>query len=84
MKELKIFFLNVRSLMCHIQDVQTEFLEGSADIFAVGETWLHSNIGDSLINTDGYNFIRLDRQTKRPSGATKSGGGIGVYLKEIF
>lgn len=83
-KGFKILYLNVRSLLRHIEEIQADFLNGCADIFAVGETWLHANIDDSLIQSDGYNFIRLDRQTKRPSGTIKAGGGVGVYLKSSY
>lgn len=54
----------------------------SIDIFTVSETWLTHNTEDKLTSIANYSLLRHDRQTLRPNGTTKSGGGLGVYYKK--
>jgi len=45
------------------------------DIIFLTETWLHSEISDTLINISNYKLLRDDRVNKR-------GGGVCVYINE--
>lgn len=83
-KGLKILHLNVRSLIKHIEEVRKDLLDGTGDIVILSESWLHSNVSDSLLHVDGYKCLRLDRQAEGACGRTKRGGGICVYLKDTL
>ena len=55
-------------------------LEGSnVDIFTLSETWLHDKVDSSMVNIQGYNTFRQDRDS---SGSVKRrGGGLITYVK---
>lgn len=72
----------MRSLIKHMEEVRVELLEGTGDIVILSESWLHSNVSDSLLHVDGYNCLRFDRQAEVAQGLVKKGGGICVYLKD--
>lgn len=46
------------------------------DIVFITETWLHSEISDSLISPSNYNLFRCDRKTR--------GGGIVLLASKTF
>lgn len=81
-KGIKIIHLNSRSVLQHFEELHSVFLDGSIEIAILTESWLHSNCADTLIGVHGYTLHRLDRQVTTPSGATKKGGGIVVYVKD--
>lgn len=83
-KGQKLVHLNIRSLLANIEEVRSDLLDGSIDIVALSETWLHSQCSDSLLQVPNYNLFRHDRLTKVPNGKTKRGGGIAVYIKTDF
>lgn len=68
--------------MAHFEEIKHEFLDGSIDILAVSESWLHQNVGDNLINAPGYVVKRLDRSVKNWNGSIKSGGGVCVFHRD--
>ena len=80
----KIALLNVRSLVQKINQLRLDIPNSGFDIFTVSETWLNANTEDRLATITNYNLIRLDRQTARPDGSTKSGGGVGIYHKDTL
>ena len=47
------------------------------DILAITETFLHTNMDDSHLSFNGYNFYRADREGT-------DGGGVGVYVRNDF
>ena len=51
----KLSFLNVRSLKRHKEDVQKDDFIMSADIFALGETWLEKDQPISFTRFKEYN-----------------------------
>lgn len=81
MKGLKLLHVNIRSMLAHWEEVESTFLDGSLDVVAFTETWLHANCDDNLFHVNGFNFFRLDRRTVTHSGLTKRGGGICVFVK---
>lgn len=83
-KGIKIFHVNIRSLLQKFDEVYATLLNGNLDIVIFTETWLHKNVSDSLIQVDGFNLYRLDRQVTGPSGNCKRGGGICIYVKNEF
>lgn len=84
LKGVKIVHLNIRSLLCHVDELKYEFLDGSFDIVILSETWLHGLVADSLICCDDYNLLRLDRQAINPKGGHKTGGGLSIYVKDCY
>lgn len=84
LKGLKLVHANIRSLLCHFDEAKVDLLDGSFDIVVFSESWLHENVTDNLITTKGYNLFRLDRNvTGNLRGRTK-GGGLCIYVKDIY
>lgn len=69
-KGQKIIFLNTRSLINHISELQTEFNRTKFTALGFCETWLNNIILSGLINIEGYRLTRIDRLGK------KRGGGL--------
>ena len=46
------------------------------DIFCVCETWLSSDLPDSLLCTDSYTVIRYDRGSR--------GGGVALFFRNCI
>ena len=68
--------MNVRSLSKHFNDLSeyVSTLNMSFSIIGVSETWLNKS-NEHLFNIPGFNFISNIRQHK-------SGGGVGLYIKD--
>ena len=75
-KNLKILHLNVRSLPCHFDEVQSFVHSQKADIFAVTESWLDSSVPDCEVSLSDYHLYRCDR--------SRSGGGVAVYVADYL
>ena len=69
--QLKVGFLNIRSLLPSIQEIRALIVEHCFDIFLIAETWLHAGISDDLIKLEGFRLYRRDRPTR--------GGGLCIY-----
>lgn len=52
-KGVKLVYLNVRSLLRHIDELRVTLLDGSFDVIIFGESWLNQNVANSLIRCDG-------------------------------
>lgn len=78
---MKVLHLNCRSLLPKWDEINLTLLSSGFDVLVLSETWLHSNISDSLIHNKNYNLIRLDRKVTLPSGITKKGGGLCMYIR---
>nr|CAH7734072.1 unnamed protein product [Callosobruchus chinensis] len=50
--------------------------EANYDAFCLSETWLNNNINDNVIQINGYNVYRQDRDTR--------GGGLCIYVKSKY
>ena len=77
----KLVFWNVRSIWNKLDIVKQHISSITFHFFGLVETWLKPNILDNLISIPGYNLLRSDRQTQRPDGQAKRGGGIVIYCK---
>ena len=79
LKNLKMAHLNIRSLRnrSHFIQVKNLVSENDFDILTLSETWLNGSVDNSEISIPGYTIKRLDRQNK-------TGGGICVFIKEIY
>ena len=54
------------------------YLSTNYDIFTISESWLDSTVYDADIHIPGYTTFRQDR------GTHKRGGGLVVYIKNIY
>ena len=68
--------------MHKINQIRLDLPISDIDVFSVSETWLSSTVEDRLISVPGYKFIRWDRLTRKQNGQTKTGGGLGIYVKQ--
>lgn len=83
-KRLKFVHVNIRNLLANLEEVKTDFLDGSLDIIALSETWLHAQCSSNLLQVANCNLIRSDGSIKASNGKIKRGGGIAVYIKTEF
>jgi len=66
--------MNCRSLLPKIDELKLLCSNYNPNFIFCNETWLHSNIPDSLIEIGNYNLIRIDR-------AMKKGGGLCIFYR---
>lgn len=70
---INIGYINVRSVLPKVEQVQHFLTDHNIHILGVGETWLDNTVTDHEINIDGYTSIRNDRN--------RHGGGVMFYIK---
>ena len=76
---------NARSLRNKIDELRImakvcfEYRESC--LLVVTETWLHTDISDSLIDLEGFSVVRADRGE---TSGKKCGGGIGVFINDRY
>ena len=75
---VKVSFANVQSIVSKRDEFKAIMAITEPDIMAITETWTHDEIGNEILNVDGYEMIsRHDRNdTERGRG-----GGIIIYAK---
>lgn len=69
-KGQRIIFLNVRSIMSNLSQIQADFKTSNILALALCETWLSKSTLSGLINLEGFTIARQDRDTN------KKGGGV--------
>jgi ribonucleases P/MRP protein subunit RPP40 len=74
---LGCFYVNARSIMNKVDELQLYVEEEKPDIIGITETWVFEDVLDSEINIDGYTTLRKDRI----SGNKSRGGGVLLYIK---
>ena len=72
----KIALLNVNSLTKHIDELKVFMANKPLDVLAINESKLDLVDSDRLVNLEGYNIIRRDRN--------KHGGGVCFYLRNTI
>ena len=81
-KGLLVTHLNVRSLWNKIDLIRSTFKDFYVDIITFSETWLVNEIPDGLVDIEGYELYRNDRNwTQNGSDLIKKGGGVCTYIK---
>ena len=73
---LKIALLNVNSLTKHIDELNVFMANKPLDVLAINESKLDLVDSDQLVNLEGYNIVRRDRN--------KHGGGVCFYLRNTI
>ena len=74
-KGLKIIHLNTRSVFNKLDELK--YYLKNFDIIVFTETWLNSSVSDSLLQWQGFQLVRLDREFLK----NKRGGGVCIYIK---
>ncbi|PFX16746.1 hypothetical protein AWC38_SpisGene18968 [Stylophora pistillata] len=69
--------LNARSLFPKLDELTALLATKPVDLVAITESWLRSDIDDSLLSMSAFNLFRKDRVAGR-------GGGICVYLNNVI
>ena len=59
-KKLKCFYINARSLVNKINELELYIKEENLDIVAVTETWFNSSI-KTEVNIEGFTLVKRDR-----------------------
>ena len=82
-KGLMVLSLKVRSLYSSLNELTVRFKD--FDILCFCETWLSSSYTDQMIEIEGFEIFRLDRETGNilnSSHRLKRGGGLIIYVKK--
>ncbi|CAB3979620.1 ATP-dependent DNA helicase PIF1 [Paramuricea clavata] len=77
--DLKVCYLNTRSLHKHIEDVRKDINYSSTDILIFTETRFSSLNPNEMYNIDGYSLFRND--ISQYSGPGRPYGGTAVYSR---
>ena len=72
----KIALLNVNSLTKHIYELKVFLGNKPLDVLAINESKLDLVDSDRIVNLEGYNIVRRDRN--------KHGGGVCFYLRNTI
>ena len=72
----KIALLNVNSLTKHIYELNVFLANKPLDVLAINESKLDLVDSDRIVNLEGYNIVRRDRN--------KHGGGVCFYLRNTI
>ena len=81
---VSIAHMNVRSIPSNIITFRQEFEECDIDCLTISESWLNDTINDNQVFLEGFNLIRHDRQTLTDDGEVQTGGGLCIYMKQIY
>ena len=77
---LNIVYLNAKSLISKINDLEVLVNEQNPDIILITETWLNRDISNSILQLEGY-FIESTLRCDRTDTTNGIGGGLLVYVK---
>ena len=81
-KGIHISNLNICHLKPKLDDVKLLLSsERNVDVFGICETFLNQTVEDKILNIEGYQFERKDRENCTTSDKT-NGGGIIIYIAE--
>ena len=80
LETLKYIYLNARSLISKLCDLEILLSERDPDLVFICETWLNETINNSTLNIEGYN-LEQELRNDRKDTVNGIGGGILVYSK---
>ena len=76
-----ISHLNLQSINNKFDLLKIQIEQMKFHVFTFSESWLNERVPDSIIQVDGYNLVRFDRQWKGDNDEhIKKGGGVGCTL----
>ena len=79
-KGINIVFWNIRSLLNKIEDVREKLRDENISVLIISESWLKSDIPNTLVDIDSYTLHRQDRDFTNERGHRKRGGEIVIYV----
>ena len=74
----KLMITNARSLLNKHDEAYSMTVANGVDLFAVTETWLHSQVRGEVISMPSFQLIRKDRINDH------RGGGVCCYVKDYI
>ena len=77
---IRIVYLNARSLVSKLSDLEILLNDYDPDLVLIAETWCNSEITNSMLGIKGY-FIEPDLRVDRNDTLNGIGGGLIVYVK---
>lgn len=75
-----MIYLNARSLVSKLNDLELLVSEQSPDLVLICETWLNSEISNGMLDIPGY-FIEPELRKDRLDTTNGIGGGLLVYVR---
>lgn len=60
--KLSCFYVNARSIMNKMDELELYLIQEKPDIVGITETWLYEEIEDTEISAEGYTVFRKDRE----------------------
>ena len=75
--KLQCVYMNARSIVNKMKELELTVREENLDLVAITETWLNDKITDEEISIEGYTLIRNDRKDINKH----RGGGVALYIK---
>ena len=78
-KGIKMTHLNFCSIVKKIDQLRILLFDSKINVLTFSETWLQPHLHSDLINIEGYQLYRLDRDPK--GKANKRGGGLATFIK---
>ena len=72
--------LNVRILFRHKEEIEMLLTRSKLDILLLSEMFLNYSVSNTLMEIEGYNFSRMDRD----GGSGKWGGAGYVYIPRLI
>ena len=79
--KLSLLYINARSILNKLENIEALVFEKEPDIFAICESWTHSGVSDSEIMISNYNLIARADRTDTNNGR---GGGLLIYSKKTL
>lgn len=61
-------------MLNNFNGISTLILDNDFDVAILTETWLSSCISNDIVQINGYEFLRSDRDSR--------GGGVAAYIKQ--
>ena len=74
LRNLNIHYLNIFSLMSHLDELRLLIEDKKPHIIGINETKIDQLINDSDISIEGYDVVRRDRN--------KFGGAVALYIQK--
>ena len=72
--KLKCIYINARSIINKLDELQATVAALNPDIVGITESWAHKNILDGELSIPGFDLFRCDRTSRK-------GGGVSTTIR---
>ena len=76
LKGMVMAYLNINSLLAHIDELSVYISSRKIDILCINETKLDHTINDQEVSLPGFEIVRRDRKVNG-----RNGGGVCLYIR---